>query len=238
MTSPDDPETDGALDMAAAELALGVLEGEERAAALRRMLAEPGFAREVETWRAHFAVLFAQWPEEEAPAGLEHRVAQSIAPKRSTGGWRAIAAVMTAVAAALLVIVLVRPAPSPIVVQAPPTTPAPAQAAPLVAALAYGDKVAPVAAVYDPISGEVRLAAAPAAPSKHSAELWAIGVDGVPHALGLLADAAPTRILLAAVDRERLAAGTVLAVSIEPAGGSTTGLPTGPVVATGPLGKI
>ena len=33
-------------DVAAAELALGVLDGEERAAALRRVLAEPDFARE------------------------------------------------------------------------------------------------------------------------------------------------------------------------------------------------
>ena len=41
-------------DVAAAELALGLLDGEERAAALRRMLAEPGFAREVERWRDAF----------------------------------------------------------------------------------------------------------------------------------------------------------------------------------------
>ena len=39
-------------DMAAAELALGVLEGEERATALRRVLSEPAFAAEVERWRA------------------------------------------------------------------------------------------------------------------------------------------------------------------------------------------
>jgi len=32
--------------------------------------------------------------------------------------------------------------------------------------------------------------------------------------------------------------GTVLAVSLEPAGGSPTGAPTGPVVAAGTIGKI
>ena len=233
MTNPE-----GEIDMAAAELALGVLDGEERAAALRRMLAEPGFAREVETWRSHFAVLFAQWPEETAPPGLENRITRSIAPRTSSSGWQTVAAVMTAIAAALLVVVLIRPAPSPIVAQTPPAPPAPAQMPPLVAALAYGDKVAPVAAVYDPNLGEIRLAAAPAVPKSRSAQLWAIGADGVPHAVGLLAGVAPTRIRLTAVDRKRLAVGTTLAVSIEPEGGSPTGLPTGPVVATGPLGKI
>ena len=50
---PTDP------DVAAAELALGLLEGDDLAAALRRQLAEPAFAREVEQWRDHFATLFA-----------------------------------------------------------------------------------------------------------------------------------------------------------------------------------
>ena len=43
-------ETDVPEDVAAAELALGLLEGEERGAALRRVLAEPGFAAQVEWW--------------------------------------------------------------------------------------------------------------------------------------------------------------------------------------------
>ncbi|MGJ3628226.1 hypothetical protein AB5I41_17070 [Sphingomonas sp. MMS24-JH45] len=56
------PEADTPIDMAAAELALGVLDGDERAAALRRVLAEPDFAREVARWRDYLAALFADWP--------------------------------------------------------------------------------------------------------------------------------------------------------------------------------
>ena len=59
MTTPDAPRDDSGPDMTAAELALGVLDGEERAAALRRVLADPVFAREVERWRRYLAALFA-----------------------------------------------------------------------------------------------------------------------------------------------------------------------------------
>lgn len=66
--APDDSVT-------AAELALGLIEGEERSAALRRMLAEPEFAREVERWRAHFALLYPEYPSVEPPAWVEQRLA-------------------------------------------------------------------------------------------------------------------------------------------------------------------
>jgi anti-sigma-K factor RskA len=38
--------------------------------------------------------------------------------------------------------------------------------------------------------------------------------------------------------QQKLAQGAVLAISVEPAGGSPTGQPTGPVVATGDLKSI
>ena len=41
----------------AGELALGVLDGEERAAALRQVIADPAFAREVDQWRSRLAGL-------------------------------------------------------------------------------------------------------------------------------------------------------------------------------------
>ena len=63
-----EPDTD------AAELALGVLDGAERAGALRRMIGEPDFAREVERWRDHFALLFAGVAEVRAPDGLFEKI--------------------------------------------------------------------------------------------------------------------------------------------------------------------
>jgi anti-sigma-K factor RskA len=65
----------------------------------------------------------------------------------------------------------------------------------------------------------------------HAFELWAIA-GGPPHSLGLL-PAEPGRKLT--VQASLLPASGVLAVSIEPAGGSPTGLPTGPVPYKGKL---
>ena len=88
-----EPEISGA-DVAAAELALGVLDGEERAAALRRMLAEPDFARDVERWRDHFAVMFAGSPRWGAPQACSRRSRGELGvrPARVNPGSNAIAA--------------------------------------------------------------------------------------------------------------------------------------------------
>ncbi|HEX7768700.1 MAG TPA: anti-sigma factor [Dokdonella sp.] len=43
------------------------------------------------------------------------------------------------------------------------------------------------------------------------------------------------RLVLSAAQREALAGAKQLAVSVEPAGGSPTGLPTGPVIHVAPL---
>ena len=82
-----EPATTGD-DTAAAELALGVLDGDERAAALRRMIAEPAFAREVERWRDHFAVLFAGVVETAAPDGVLPRVEARISGRREVAAIR------------------------------------------------------------------------------------------------------------------------------------------------------
>ena len=60
----------------------------------------------------------------------------------------------------------------------------------------------------------------------------AIPGDGVPRSLGLLADGGGTIALPPGIAP---APGEALAVSLEPAGGSPTGAPTGPVVASGQL---
>ncbi len=222
-----EPELDPPEDMMAAELALGVLDGDERAVALRRMLADPAFARDVETWRDHFAKLFVQWPEEPAPPGLLERIEQSLQPRRSAGYWPAATALFGLVAASLLLVVVLRPA-------APPPGPAPTVPA-LVATLDSAGPGPALSAIYYPASGELRIPAAAAPAANRSAELWMIGTDGVPHSLGLLHATDRTVIHVAPADRAKLAPGLKLAVSSEPLGGSPTGLPTGPIVASGAL---
>ena len=69
-------------------------------------------------------------------------------------------------------------------------------------------------------------------------ELWLIPADGKPRPLGLLrADSAVT-ITIPAELAAQTVSNAVLAVSLEPPGGSPTGLPTGPVIATGKLTNL
>ena len=66
-------------------------------------------------------------------------------------------------------------------------------------------------------------------PAGQDLQLWAIGDDGTPRSLGLVRQAETV------VEGSALLPGLVLAVSLEPQGGSPTGLPTGPVLVTGVL---
>jgi len=245
----DDRTPDDGPDMAAAELALGLLEGEDRARALRRVLAEPGFAQEADRWRGYLAQLFDLWPAMPAPPGVLDRVEWSIdgpaampvaMPPQRRWFWPAMAGVSSVAAAALLLFIVLRPidyTPG----AARPGASGPIAAAPATMLVASIDPVArgaPVTAVYDPATGALRLTAAALADTGRSAELWVIDGAGVPHSLGLLRPAQPSSFVVDSANRVRLGAGAILAVSLEPVGGSPTGLPTGPVVATGPLSRV
>jgi len=225
----------------AAELALGVLDGAELAAARARLAADRAFAAEVARWEEWLAPLALAFPETSPPAGLEARVLAAIdvpgaAPR---AGWRRRGALALAGLAAAVLALVVGPLRAP----PPPPVPAPTRpaAAPLLAALvvpagAEAPGRAPLAAAVDRPSGEVRIAAA-TVPRGRSAELWAIAEGGAPVALGLLDGGRPTRLVVAQAQRVLLRAGTTLAVSIEPPGGSPGAAPTGPVVAAGALSE-
>lgn len=235
-------------DLAAAELAFGLIDGEDRAAALRRVLAEPRFARAVERWRAHVAELFDLWPELAAPDDVLARVERSIergnvapvavlAPpaRRQSRVWPGLAALSSIAAVALLAVLVTRPLPVP----TPPGPPAAIPAAPtLVASIDPEAKGVPVTAVYDARAGAIRLTEAALTQADHSAELWVIPADGTPHSLGLLHARGTTALTLSRENRARIAAGATLAVTLEPVGGSRTGLPTGPIVAKGALSIV
>lgn len=234
MALPDDDSVQ------AGELALGLLEGEARAAALRRTLAEPAFAADVEQWRARLAGMFDEAGAVPPPAALEERV-MAVADARGTGTvrgiggvapiWRTLAAVSMLVAACLLLALFLRPAPLPIGTPQPaPAAPAPA---PLLAAMTRTDGGQPFAALYDRGRGTLRLVGAGRWPAGRSAELWVIAGKAPPVSLGVLDGG--NRVTLAMTRLPPVLPGQTLAISIEPPGGSPTGAPTGPVVATGEL---
>jgi len=215
-------------DMTAAELALGLIEGEERAAALRRVLADPAFAYEVEQWRQRLSGLFDDYPEVAPPESVAARLSALDTPRAARPKpWfrRPITALVGAVAAMLALFLVFQLASR---VDSPPHHI-------MVASLMMSDKSGAVPAVVDMTTGEMRVGESGMAPQGKTAQLWMIGGDGVPKSMGVLASAGPSRMVLPMEKQRQLKSGITLAVSIERLGGSPTGLPTGPVVASGKL---
>jgi anti-sigma-K factor RskA len=154
---------------------------------------------------------------ESAPAIAESAAAKSLAA--ALAFWRGLA-LAAAAAAAVVVIYFVGfagRAPAPVVVAVLETT---------------GGTPGWVA-ITGPGPGEVSFATVtPRAEAKpHAFELWGIAGGGAPRRLGLLPpDPGRTATLRLA---QLPAEGGVLAVSLEPPGGSPTGAPTGPVLYQG-----
>jgi anti-sigma-K factor RskA len=215
-------------DLLAAEYALGVLAGTERAAAEQRVAREPAFAGLVTDWEQRLAPWAAEIAEVAPPPQLWDRIAGALPAQTQAGGlwqsiafWRGLTFAAGALAAACL---------AALIYLGPFT-----RQQPLVAAIEGGGHRHFVATI-DTRRGTVAVVpAAFSADATRVPELWLVPPDGKPRAVGLLrADQTVTLTLppeLAALAKDD----AVLAVSLEPPGGSTTGLPTGPVIATGKL---
>ncbi|MEO6581030.1 MAG: anti-sigma factor [Sphingomicrobium sp.] len=223
-------------DTTAAELALGVLDGEERAAALRRLVAEPPFARDVERWRDHFASMFAGIPEVTAPDGILQRAEGQIGGReviempvrRADNPWKP-AAIAASVAALAMTAVAFRPVE---------VAPVAAPSTPMVAAMALTGTNASQPALYDAKSGMVKMPGPMPIPEGRSAQLWAITGNQEPKPLGTFHATGPGTYEAEAKMGLVIPAGTKLAITLEPMGGSPTGKPTGAVIASGMLSKV
>lgn len=210
MTTPPKDED----DLLAAEYVLGLLDGDDWRAADQRAAIDGAFAARVRAWETRLEPLNADFPEFPAPDLMPQIEARLFpAPRRRTGWrWLAVGSLVGTLALGLVVL-------SPVL----RTPPAPRLTAELVAE----DRALVLAASFDGTRLSLR-ADGPPAGAGLDYELWVIGADGVPSSLGLLQGGTLTR-------EAALQAGQVLAVSLEPAGGSATGLPTGPVLATAEL---
>ena len=221
-------------DTTAAELALGVLDGDDRAGALRRLIAEPAFAREVEQWRDHFGLLFAGVAESAPPEsllpGVEARIggAREVAAIQISNPWKP-AAMAASIAALAMTAVAFRPAP---------VVPVAVATAPMIAAMASADSNGSQPALYDADAGTVKMPGALSIPAGRSAQLWAIDGDKPPIPLGVFREAGPGLYVAEAKMGAVIAPGTKLAITIEPLGGSPTGKPTGAVIASGLLTRV
>jgi anti-sigma-K factor RskA len=226
----------------AAEYALGVLTGDELRRARELARTDEGFRRLAARWSGRLAPMLddvdSVTPPDSAWTEIERRLGPPddnvVQLHRRVQQWRGIAAAMTALAACLAVVIVVRPlppAPAPVQVRQP-------SAAPLLAML--GDEQATkVVASWDPGEQRLVLAVTGAMQSDpaHSHELWVIPLGGKPRSLGTMGGAKQMHMQLADALAKLLQQGATIAISVEPPGGSPTGAPTGPVVASGALTK-
>ncbi|WP_342249992.1 anti-sigma factor [Sphingomonas sp. OTU376] len=222
----------------AAEFALGVLEGEARAQAMRLLLIEPRFAAAVEAWRARLDPLGEDFAEVPAPD-----IWQSIETRLDPGGnrtvrqlrfWRWTALGSTGLAASLAAVLLVAPAPRPVTVVREIVR-APDQVA---VAQLDGESGALLAANYDAGQGQLRIRAIAMPKSQLAPELWVIPKGGAPRSLGLVDARGTTRVAIPADLRALVVDGATLAITMEPATGAPHAGPSGPAVATGKISKI
>ena len=237
------PPTTDERDQLAAEFALGVLDGDDLAQARTLFAEDAQFRASVGRWLGRFGPLLDQvspvepgrhvWDAIERRLGLLPAANDNVrAIRRKLRLWRGVAVGASALAASLAVVMLTR---TPEV--APPITrqvPAPA---PMIAMLGDEQKGTVLVATWSPGQSGLRLSAG-AQMSRltgRAHELWVIPTDGTPRSLGTIASATKTEVQVAPQLSRQLQEGATLAVSVEPPGGSPTGLPTGPVIASGKL---
>jgi anti-sigma-K factor RskA len=225
--------TDSADDgnLIAAEYVLGVLSSAERREFEQRLSQEPALASEVAYWEERLTGLADTVAPVSPPEGAWSRIetAIGIAPERSSvwqslNFWRAFAITSATLAAAsiagLAYIGLV-----------------PGARAPLTATLS-GSPGQPnfVAAVTATGNSLLIVPAALLTNDRRAFELWLIPTgETKPRPLGLIQPGQPIRLEISSDLVGRLTRDATLAVSLEPPGGSPTGLPTGPVIAAGKL---
>lgn len=238
--------TDHPRDTFPAEYVLGLLEGTELARARALAVEDEDFRREIGFWSVRLAPLLDQFDSAEPPASvwrsveskLSLRPAQSnvVALRRRVSVWQAVAGGSTAIAASLALFLVTSPGRQDQQPQVPPTLPQPVSE-PMVAMLASDRGDPQMFATWDPaLRRLVVMAAAPATtPEGRAHELWLIGADGQPRSMGVMPERESMTLQLDAPIADKLGEGVTLAVSDEPAGGSPTGTPTGPVIATGKL---
>jgi len=239
-----DPEL---LERLAAEYALGTLRGRARLRFARLARENAAAARAVREWENRLGPMSLAVrgvrPHRRVWIAIQARLPDAGGAWESLAFWRNLGLVASGCAAALLVAFVVRDprfAPVPVEkIAAPKRQMQPAYVAVLsdkagkVVLLAYADRHSDELWLKP---NEMQIID----PTKQVFELWGLPKEpgGAPRSLGLIPLREKATIKLAAAADQTLSDFPALAVSLEPAGGSKTGIPTGPVLYSGPCLKF
>jgi anti-sigma-K factor RskA len=225
-----------------AEYVLGLLDADARAAVAREVETSPEAAAAVALWQRHLTPLAMEIADEAPPAHIWHAIRRRLGLDQATATasprawdsvalWRWLGLGATAVAACLLVLTVTRPAGPP------PVTASATHGTLMVSSLLGDNGVAGWTATMDIDRSELLVVPASPSPlaSDRNTELWLIPQGGAPISVGVFPNSDPKRFHLDKALLDRLGPTAALAVSVEPVGGSTTGQPTGPVIAKGAI---
>lgn len=221
----------------AAEYVLGTLPSRARKRVARLIAADPRWGETVRAWEEWLLPLAESLAPVAPPARVWTAIQSRIQGRAATQSgpasiwtnlslWRGLTLAGFATALALALVVLTPQREAPIET--------------MVAVLA-GQDAKPVLVATADRAGRILTvkAIAPVQPGADRAlELWALPASGNPRSLGLIPATGLARLALAAPAGTALQNVPALAVSLEPAGGSPTGLPTGPVLYSGPLQRL
>lgn len=235
--------------MLAAEYVLGTLTGGARRRFAREMAADPQLAGIVGEWEARFSGLADEvepvmpgpwvWQRIEQRLGLTAQPGGSGSADRwGVGFWRGAAGFAAAAAAVFAVALFMQ---EPVVREVPVEVPVEVRVPQPVevdrmAAVLTGEEARSAWMVSGPETGErltVRALSPEPLPADKAYELWLLPEGEDPISLGLLPVSGETTIQPPPELKDMIGPGSALAVSLEPSGGSPTGLPTGPVLYQG-----
>jgi len=216
------------LDALCGEYLLGTLRGAARRRFERALREEPRVALRLDQLQRTFTPRYSKMIEAQPSGNVWKRLERELglaryrAPwHRRAGFWRGWAVAATAALALAVGLQVLRPTPD----------------APSLPIATLGGKAAQVTAMLsrDGRTLELRAARPVVAGPAQSYELWLLPRGGgAPISLAVLGSL-DARFALPPAQVGQLSAGAKLAVSVEPAGGSPTGAPTGPVILVGDI---
>lgn len=214
----------------AGEYALGLLTGAARRRFERLLMEIPALRTELTAWEERFAVWSLRLEPVEPPGYLQWRILGRVRadtrPRREVlrnTFWRSWAVAATVVLAVLVVVQRVSP---------------PAEQRPAEFALVSDAKGQPLWVIsVHPEANRIDMKAVSSnpLPAGKSYELWMLPDSGNPVPMGLMNSDGLASETVSPELLQKLASAKRLAISLEPQGGSPTGLPTGPVLWTAAL---
>ena len=209
---------------------LGTLRGPARRRFERMAKEEEALAALVRRWEDALSPLAANVPPVDPPARVWREIESRIGltPSRPQAGslWRAFGLMAGGLATVLLaffVWISSGPRGEPVFVA-------------VLSAQDSGPRA--VVSMHEPNTLRVHIVKPWAAAEGKSLELWVLPTEGSPRSLGLVANASGDTLIRLRTTDVRMQGANAFAVSLEPAGGSPTKLPTGPVLCSGAIAPV